>query len=126
MCSTPPALKEQFQRHCFIKFHQEETQPLLVPFVKDYYTSPKNIQWYCDKLLLKQKALPPVEVDRLIENRQAGLLKEASLSDLPIIDVVVQDRDEELLERPTQTKSQNSSKSQSKEAKPIWNRTGKK
>src|SRR5207302_4822096 len=29
-------LKEQMQQHCFIKLDTEKTQPLLVPFVKDY------------------------------------------------------------------------------------------
>ena len=37
------ALKHQFQRHCFIKIHQRETQPMLVPFVEEFQTAPHII-----------------------------------------------------------------------------------
>jgi len=80
------ALKEQFQRHCFIKIHQAEAQPMLVPFVRNYYTPPRNIRWYEDKLLRQQKALTTREVDRLLQAREEALLqkvKEAKLARLP-------------------------------------------
>lgn len=64
------ALKNQFQRHCFIQIHQEETEPMLVPFVKERRPQrEKNLQWYKDKLLAENKALPAVEVDALIESQ---------------------------------------------------------
>jgi len=72
------ALKEQYGRHCFIKIQNEQTQPLLVPFVRHYYTSGKNQAWYCEKQLKKQDALPVAEVDQLLESQESALLKEAS------------------------------------------------
>jgi len=56
------ALKEQFPRHCFVKIHHEKTQPLLVPFLKQFYTSPKNMAWYERKVLAASRALPAAEV----------------------------------------------------------------
>jgi len=72
------ALKEQFRRHCFIKIHQQKTQPMLVPFVEDFYTSRKNLDWYEQKLLREAKALPIAEVDRQIQEREAALLAASS------------------------------------------------
>lgn len=69
------ALKEQFQRHCFIKVHHEATQPLLVPLVEDFYTSEKNRNWYKAKLFTESHALPAAEVDRLIELNESALLE---------------------------------------------------
>jgi hypothetical protein len=77
------ALKHQFQRHCFIKIHQRETQPMLVPFVEEFHTAQHNLAWYIDKLFKAQKALPAAEVDRLIEERDAALEELAKRSDLP-------------------------------------------
>lgn len=72
------ALKEQFERHCFLKIRQEDTQPMLVPFVKSFYTTQKNLEWYKDKLLGEHDALRPAEIDLLIEEREQALLKAAS------------------------------------------------
>lgn len=69
------ALKEQFPRHCFIKLHSEKTQPLLVPFVKGFYTGQKNRDWYVQKLFREQGALPAEEADRLLESNERALLK---------------------------------------------------
>ncbi len=77
------ALKHQFQRHCFIKIHQQETQPMLVPFVEEFYTPPHNARWYIDKLMKQQKALPAAEVDKLLAERDAELLEAATKPDLP-------------------------------------------
>ena len=72
------ALKEQYGRHCFIKIHNQQTQPLLVPFVRQYYTSGKNQAWYCEKQLKKHNALPVAEVDQLLESQERALLKAAT------------------------------------------------
>jgi uncharacterized membrane protein YgcG len=77
------ALKQQFPRHCFIKIHQEDAQPMLVPLVERFRTRAKNLGWYREKLFTKQKALPAAEVDRLIEARETRLLQELKKSDLP-------------------------------------------
>ena len=67
------ALKHQFQRHCFIKIHQRETQPMLVPLVQEFYTPQYNQAWYIDKLFKAEKALPAADVDRLLKERDAAL-----------------------------------------------------
>lgn len=72
------ALKEQFERHCFIRIRQQHTQPMLVPFVKNFYTTQKNLDWYREKILREHDALKPAEVDLLIENRERALLKAAT------------------------------------------------
>lgn len=72
------ALKEQYGRHCFIKIQQEKTQPMLVPFVKNFYTTQKNLEWYKEKTLREHNALQPAEVDVLIEARESALLKAAT------------------------------------------------
>jgi len=77
------ALKHQFQRHCFIKIHQRETEPMLVPFVKEFYTPSHNVRWYIDRLMKRQKALPAAAVDKLLDERDAALLEAANKSDLP-------------------------------------------
>jgi hypothetical protein len=77
------ALKHQFQRHCFIKIHQKETQPMLVPFVEDFQTPPHNVEWYVDKLFAAQKALPAAEVDKLLKERDTALEAVAKKSNLP-------------------------------------------
>jgi hypothetical protein len=74
------ALKEQFKRHCFIKLHQEETQPMLVPFVERVNTfdySRENLDWYVQRELCKQQALPAEEVDRLLAQQETALLQAA-------------------------------------------------
>jgi hypothetical protein len=49
---------------------------MLVPFVERYCTPEKNLTWYEEKLLKAAKALPPEEVDRLIQSREEDLLQE--------------------------------------------------
>jgi len=78
------ALKEQYGRHCFIKLPNQQTQPLLVPFVRQYYTSGKNQTWYCEKQLRKYGALPVAEVDQLLESQEHALLKAANSTVDPI------------------------------------------
>jgi hypothetical protein len=57
------ALKEQFGRHCFIKIHHRQTQPLRVPLVVSPYTTAKSIGWYKTKLLEKGGAVAALTVD---------------------------------------------------------------
>ena len=74
------ALKLQFQRHCFIQIRQQETQPMLVPFVEPITTftySRENLDWYIDRQHQRQHALPAAEVDRLLEQQETALLKAA-------------------------------------------------
>jgi hypothetical protein len=78
------ALKEQFERHCFIKVRQQTTQPMLVPFVKSFYTTEKNLDWYKSKLLNAHNALRPDEVDVLIEEREQALLKAATAEPIDV------------------------------------------
>jgi hypothetical protein len=69
------ALKEQFQRHCFIKIHDQKTQPMRVPFVEPYFIPSKNKRWYEDRLYSRASALPPEVVDRAIAAQENELLK---------------------------------------------------
>lgn len=70
------ALKNQFPRHCFIKIHQQDAQPMLVPFVEQLYVSPANKVWYEEVLLKRENALSIEEVDRLLAEREENLLAE--------------------------------------------------
>ena len=75
------ALKKQFQRHCFIQIRQQDTQPLLVPFVEPVTTfiyNRKNLDRYIELKHEKQKALPAPEVDRLLIEQEAALLQLAA------------------------------------------------
>ncbi len=81
------ALKEQFGRHCFIKIRQQETQPMLVPFVKSFYTRKENLEWYRQKLLRKYDALKPAEIDELIQAREQALLQAANSEPIDVTPV---------------------------------------
>jgi TraM recognition site of TraD and TraG/Helicase HerA, central domain len=77
------ALKVQFQRHCFIQIRQQETQPMLVPFVEPVTTfiyNRENLDWYIQRQHNRQQALPATEIDRLLEEQETALLHEASLT----------------------------------------------
>jgi hypothetical protein len=69
------ALMEQFGRHCFIKIHQQETQPMLVPFVETHYTTESNKRWYIDQQMTKHHALEGEKVDELLEMQERALLE---------------------------------------------------
>jgi TraM recognition site of TraD and TraG len=72
------ALKNQFQRHCFIQIRQQETQPMLVPFVEPVTTftqSRKNLDWYIGRQHEKQNARSTDEVDRLLKEQDLALLQ---------------------------------------------------
>ena len=66
------ALKEQFGRHCFIKVHNQKTQPMLVPFVQQFYTPPKNLTWYKERALAKAGACPAAEIDDVVRRNSRG------------------------------------------------------
>lgn len=69
------ALKLQQQRHCFIQLPNQETQPVLVPLVEDFYVSKINLDWYIQRLSQRADALTPKEADRLISQARADLLQ---------------------------------------------------
>jgi hypothetical protein len=82
-------LKTQQQRHCFIKLDTEKTQPLLIPFVRDYSHRPADLLEYEKKVYAAQGALPAAEVDRLIEESATKFLNAARepVDAMPIIDI---------------------------------------
>jgi hypothetical protein len=80
------ALKNQFQRHCFIQIRQQETQPMLVPLVEPVTTfayDRRNLDWYIALQHRRQRALPAAEVDRLLEAQEAALLQEVQRPPVP-------------------------------------------
>ena len=82
------ALKNQFQRHCFIQIRQQETQPMLVPFVEPVTTFTYNramLDYYIKRQHERQKALPAAEVDLLLDQQETALLDAAAatISALP-------------------------------------------
>jgi hypothetical protein len=95
------ALKEQYQRHCFIKLPGEETQPMLVPFVESCTPPVENRRWYISRLMERSGALPVVEVDRLLEAQETALLQE-HCSNPPVVST----------DTPVEARET-----------PIWNRT---
>ncbi len=91
-------LKEQMQRHCFIKLDTEKTQPLCVPFVKDPGLSPQFLAEYEGEVYKAQGALPAPEVDRLIEESRQKFLATAEAT-------VIDARSEATQERTADSKS---------------------
>jgi len=69
------ALKLQQQRHCFIQLPNQETQPVLVPLVEDFYITKENFDWYVRRLAEKANALSPEEADALIFQARQDLLQ---------------------------------------------------
>src|SRR5690606_35713084 len=68
-------LKYQQQRHCFLKLDTGNTQPLKVPFVRDYALPPALLKRFQDRLYERQGALSAEVADRLIaESEQAFLM----------------------------------------------------
>lgn len=61
-------LKTQQQRHCFIKLDTELTQPLQVPFVQDYSSSPESLLEYEEASYKGQGALLGEQVDTLLSD----------------------------------------------------------
>ena len=71
------ALKAQFQRHCFIQIPEQETQPMLVPFVKEFRIYPKHVEGYKQKLYRRNDALPVAEVDVILSAERERLKAQA-------------------------------------------------
>lgn len=69
------ALKLTAQRRCFIQLPGQETQPLLVPFIDDFYISEKNLNWYKKVLAEKAGSLTKDEADLLISQSVQDLLQ---------------------------------------------------
>lgn len=80
------ALKLAQQRHCFIQLPNQETQPLLIRYIEDFYLSDKTKKAYAGRKALEAMAISPEEADRQIS--QAGedlLLLRNSPPDLPAV-----------------------------------------
>lgn len=73
------ALKEQFPRHCFLKLTEQKTQPLLVPFISQPYTTRNNRTWYQDRVMTKQRAISGQAADKIIAAQEEELRKMVSL-----------------------------------------------
>jgi hypothetical protein len=82
-------LTYQQARHCFVKIHNQKTQPLLVPFVETFHTSQKNKDLYEERLMAKYNALSASEVDVLIKDRERALLNAASTEPIDV-DIVLE------------------------------------
>jgi hypothetical protein len=111
------ALKVQFQRHCFIQIRQQETQPMLVPFVEPITTftyNRKNLDWYIQRQHDKQRALPAAEIDRLLAEQESALLQAAFESPASSLPAEPESPAIDQYEAPTATKPSGS----------IWNRQG--
>jgi hypothetical protein len=104
------ALKQQFQRHCFIKLPDQETQPLLVPFVKSWYTTQKNLEWYIGLHQQKQDALPAADVDHLLEEQESAFLQTITPSPPELVEP-------EPLTAPPPKQAR-------PDRRPIWDRSG--
>lgn len=88
-------LKYQQQRHCFIKLDTEKTQPLKVPFVREFGVPAEYLIEYERELYSRQGALPAVEADRLIsESERAFLLNLGRASQQQGVEVVHQPEDD--------------------------------
>ena len=76
-------LKCQQQRHCYIKLDTDKTQPLKIPFVKDYSHSQEYLLEYEQAVYEAQGALSADQADQLIvENEQKFLTTAQEALDL--------------------------------------------
>lgn len=67
MLELTQALKLQMQRHCFIQLPGQQTQPLLVPWVKDHPVTELNTKRYVELVAKRTNALSVAEADKMIE-----------------------------------------------------------
>ena len=70
-------LKEQQQRHCFIKLDREPTQPLKVPLVRRFPVGADTLLEYEGEVYRAQDALPATQVDRLLKESEERFLARA-------------------------------------------------
>jgi hypothetical protein len=68
------ALKLNQQRHCFIQLPNQETQPLLIPFVKGFYVADETISGYTQRKAELSGAITPKEADKKISQSVVDLL----------------------------------------------------
>jgi hypothetical protein len=73
-------LKYQQERHCFIKLDTEPTQPLRIPFVREYSQSDKTLLEYEEAVFQAQGALNGPDVDTLLEQNEKRFLASAAES----------------------------------------------
>jgi len=71
-------LKYQQERHCFIKLDNEPTQPLRIPFVRDYSQSEKSLLEYQEAVFQAQGALHGPDVDVLLDQNEKRFLASAA------------------------------------------------
>ncbi|MDQ6759600.1 MAG: type IV secretion system DNA-binding domain-containing protein [Acidobacteriota bacterium] len=71
------ALTRQWTRHCFIKIHGQQTQPMRVPFVESFGASAGSLDYYLKRQFAQQGALPASMVDDLIEAAMHALLEDS-------------------------------------------------
>ena len=80
------ALKLSQQRHCFIQLPNQETQPLLVPYIKDFYLSDETKKQYAGRKAIEAAAITPEEADRQIsQSLEDLLLLKDSTPELPAV-----------------------------------------
>lgn len=71
-------LKYQQERHCFIKLDNEPTQPLRIPFVREYSQSEKSLLEYEEAVFRAQGALLGPDVDLLLDQNETRFLASAA------------------------------------------------
>jgi hypothetical protein len=68
------ALKLNQQRHCFIQLPNQETQPLLIPFVKEFYVTNEAVRRFVKRKAESSGAITPEEADERISESVEDLL----------------------------------------------------
>jgi hypothetical protein len=68
------ALKLNQQRHCFIQLPGQETQPLLIPFVNEFYVTNDSIKRFVKRKAEASGAITPEEADERISQSVEDLL----------------------------------------------------
>ena len=78
------ALKLNQQRHCFIQLPHQETQPLLIPLVKNFHVSEATIREFAAVKAREAQALTPQEADdRIFQDREDLLLLKGAATGTP-------------------------------------------
>ena len=70
-------LKQQQQRHCFIKIDHELTQPLKVPLVRRHAVARETLPEYEGDVYVAQEALPAMVVDRFLKESEDRFMARA-------------------------------------------------
>ncbi len=81
-------LKEQYQRHYFIKRPGQQTIAAVTPFVKDFPISPRRQEAYILDHLIKPYALSVPDIDRQLEARLRELGSKLTTLSLPEAEIV--------------------------------------